>query len=193
MTLDRHGNCRVLTAHSSPSCQLLSLLSGSALIASCHHASLLAMPALTTRRMLCLNQHPPQKGHLGHICQVAPLTACLLLSQEDAAGLATLQAIWAGSLLPVHTGSITAIMGQQLHSALQICTGCLLQAAWHQAQTTVHISLGHKPASPVDMALLAVVGGVLVHFAVLGEFTCSHLSTEAHVAPNSLTLLLFVP
>ena len=71
------ANCRVLTAHNSPSYLPLGLLSGPSLITSCPLPNPFTLSTLTTRRMLCLNQLQPQNGLLDRICQVAPLTACL--------------------------------------------------------------------------------------------------------------------
>lgn len=55
--------------------------------------------------MLCLNPALPAESPLGLICQVALLTAYLLLSQEDAS-LGTLQSMWSATLIPVYPGNV---------------------------------------------------------------------------------------
>lgn len=97
-------DCRVLTAHNSPNYQPPSPLSGPSLKAACQPPSPPSMSTLTTRRMLCLKSAVPE-NLLDLLWQVHSLTACLLLSQEDASA-GTLRALWTETLLPVYPGSV---------------------------------------------------------------------------------------
>ena len=97
-------DCRVLTAHNSPNYQPPSPLSGPSLKAACHPPSPPSVSTLTTRRMLCLKSAVPE-SLLDLLWQVHFLTACLLLSQEDASA-GTLRPLWAETFLPVYPGSV---------------------------------------------------------------------------------------
>lgn len=157
-----HGSCRVSTARNSPSYQPLSPRSGLSPIASCHPANLLAFPALTTRRMLCLNQLPLRNGHLEPTCQVALLTACLLLSQEDA-HQGTLQAVWPGSLLPIYQGSNhrTSYSYKRLACCTHLYPGWRLFALLLLKQHCIRLtgtdhntSIGMSSLTPVPLTLI---------------------------------------